>query len=82
MEKTIMGTKEVDGMCREAGLTCRYNVGVDHLAFLSSECIDATSKEEYERLLEQQRKAAREPSLAAASLHGLWIGGKGQWGSN
>lgn len=74
--------EEVDSMCREAGLTCRYNIGVDHLAFLAAERIDAMDEREYGCLLEQQRKAAREPGLAGASLHGLWIGGKGQWGSN
>ena len=63
-------------MCRELGLECRYNIGMDHLAFLSSKRIVAMRGKEYERLLKQQMKAAREPDLSGASLRSLWIRGK------
>lgn len=65
---------EIDCMCQEQHLECIYNVGVDHLAFLASERIDAMDELEYARLLEYQMKATMEPNIAGASLHGLWIG--------
>ena len=68
--------EEVNEMCQALNLTCLHNIGVDHLAFLSSERIDAMSDEEYARLLDYQRKATQEPNIAGASLHGLWIGQK------
>lgn len=68
--------KEVDEMCRALNLTGLHNIGVDHLAFLSSERIDTMSDEEYAHLLDYQRKATQEPNIAGASLHGLWIGQK------
>ena len=68
--------ENVDRMCQDLNLTCLHNVGVDHLAFLSSERIDAMSDEEYARLLDYQMKASQEPNIAGASLHGLWIGQK------
>ena len=52
------------------------HIGFDHLAFLSSERIDAMSDEEYAHLLDYQLKATQEPNIAGASLHGLWIGRK------
>lgn len=67
---------EVDVMCHAAGLECLHNVGVDHLAFLSSERIDAMNDEEYERLVDYQMKASRESNISGVSLHGLWIGRK------
>lgn len=67
---------EVDNMCTEQQLACMYNIGVDHLAFLSSERIDAMTEAEYERFLAYQMKASQEPGLAGISLHGLWIGRK------
>ena len=68
--------EEINEMCRALNLTCLHNIGVDHLAFLSSERIDAMNDEEYARLLDYQLKATREPNIAGASLHGLWIGRK------
>lgn len=68
--------EEVNKMCQALNLTCLHNIGVDHLAFLSSERIDAMSDEEYAHLLDYQRKAAQEPNIAGVSLHGLWIGQK------
>lgn len=68
--------EDVDRMCQDLNLTCLHNVGVDHLAFLSSERIDAMSDEEYTHLLDYQIKASQEPNIAGASLHGLWIGRK------
>lgn len=67
---------EVNEMCRTLNLECVHNIGVDHLAFLSSERIDAMSDTEYERFLEYQMKATQEPNIAGVSLHGLWIGRK------
>ena len=52
------------------------HIRVDHLAFLSSERIDAMSDEEYAHLLDYQLKATQESNIAGASLHGLWIGKK------
>ena len=63
-------------MCQALGLTCLHNIGVDHLAFLSSERIDAMSDEEYARLLDYQMKATQEVNITGVSLHGLWIGRK------
>ena len=63
-------------MCQALNLICLRNIGVDHLAFLSSERIDAMSDEEYAHLLDYQLKATQEPNIAGASLHGLWIGRK------
>lgn len=68
--------EEINEMCRALNLTCLHNIGVDHLAFLSSERIDAMNDEEYARLLDYQLKATQEPNIAGASLHGLWIGQK------
>lgn len=67
---------EVDEMCKTFGLSCLHNVGIDHLAFLSSERIDAMNDAEYERFLEYQMKATQEPNITGVSLHGLWIGRK------
>lgn len=67
---------EVDNMCTEQQLARMYNIGVDHLAFLFSERIDAMTEAEYERFLAYQMKASQEPGLAGISLHGLWIGRK------
>lgn len=68
--------EEVNEMCQTLNLTCLHNIGVDHLAFLSSERVDAMNDEEYAHLLDYQRKATQEPNIAGASLHGLWIGRK------
>lgn len=68
--------EEVNAMCQALNLICLRNIGVDHLAFLSSERIDAMSDEEYAHLLDYQLKATQEPNIAGASLHGLWIGRK------
>lgn len=65
---------EVDEMCKSFDLSCLHNVGIDHLAYLSSERIDAMNDAEYERFLEYQMKATNEPNIAGVSLHGLWIG--------
>lgn len=65
---------EIDDMCSSQQLECLYNIGVDHLAYLSSELIDAMNGEEYKRFLEYQIKATHEPTIAGTSLHGLWIG--------
>lgn len=67
---------EVNEMCKAAGLSCLNNIGVDHLAFLSSERIDAMDDAAYEHFLEYQMKATQEQNIAGASLHGLWIGRK------
>lgn len=67
---------EVNKMCQALGLTCLHNIGVDHLAFLSSERIDAMSDEEYARLLDYQMNATQEANITGVSLHGLWIGRK------
>lgn len=67
---------EVNELCRNLGLACLHNIGVDHFAFLSSERIDAMNDAEYERFLEYQMKATQEPNITGVSLHGLWIGRK------
>lgn len=67
---------EVDELCNDLHLVRLYDIGVDHLAFLSSERIDAMSDTEYARLLEYQMRASQESSIAGVSLHGLWIGRK------
>lgn len=68
--------EEVNEMYQALNLTCLHNIDVDHLAFLSSERVDAMNDEEYAHLLDYQRKATQEPNIAGASLHGLWIGQK------
>ena len=67
---------EVNELCRNLGLACLHNIGVDHFAFLSSERVDAMDDAEYERFLEYQMKATQEPNITGVSLHGLWIGRK------
>lgn len=52
-------------------MECIYNIGVDHLAFLSSEKIDAMNEQEYQKILEYQLKASAERNIAGTSLHGL-----------
>lgn len=66
----------IDADCRSLQLERLYNVGVDHLAYLSAEQVDRMSGEEYATLLEYQLKASAQPDIAGTSLHGLWIGRK------
>lgn len=68
--------EEIESLCGGQGLECIYNIGVDHLAFLSSEKIDAMNEQEYQKILEYQLKASAERNIAGTSLHGLWIGKK------
>lgn len=68
--------EEIESLCGGQGLECIYNIGVDHLAFLSSEKIDAMDEQEYQKILEYQLKASAERNIAGTSLHGLWIGKK------
>lgn len=67
---------EMDAMCQPFHLERLFNVGVDHLAFLASERIDAMDDESFQHLLEYQMLATKDPSIVGASLHGLWIGRK------
>lgn len=67
---------KINRLCQEANLQCICNIGVDHLAYLSSERMDAMTDEEFQRLLSQQLLACKEPDIAGTSLHGLWIGRK------
>ncbi len=67
---------EVNAICQTFDLECLHNIGVDHLAFLASERIDAMSDAEYERFIEYQLKATKDPGISGVSLHGLWIGRK------
>ena len=66
----------IDADCRTLQLEQLYNVGVDHLAYLSAERIDKMSDEEYAKLLAYQLKASAQRDIAGTSLHGLWIGRK------
>ena len=68
--------EEIDALCAEQGLERLCNIGVDHLAYLASETVDAMDEEEYQKLLDYQLKASAEPNIAGMSLHGLWIGRK------
>lgn len=65
---------EIDNLCAEEGISRICNIGVDHVAFLASDRIDAMQDEEFRRLLCYQLKATEEAGLTAMSLHGLWIG--------
>lgn len=68
--------EEIESLCGGQGLECIDNIGVDHLAFLSSEKIDAMNEQEYQKILEYQLKASAERNIVGTSLHGLWIGKK------
>ncbi len=68
--------EKIDLLCEQQGLERICNIGVDHLAYLSSEKIDAMDDEQFKKLLEYQLKASTEENIAGASLHGLWIGRK------